>query len=641
VVIASWGLVPIGAGPGAALLQRWHLAPTWAVALGWVIGLAPALLLSVRMGRPTQRTRAPLLSATLTLIAGFALWAIGPSPLNAYLTVTTLLLMWAAFAGWFERVRLKPSPAPNPAFAALAGALLAWLAALNGPVGGPATRVALAGALITAGFHVQASAQRTPALRWLALPVLVLIPHTTPGVLALPALLWLVIESLRQRSEGDAFSALLLHPVRAFVATFTIGGFMGASLLALPAATESGTPIAFIDAVFTAFSAICVTGLAVLDTPATFSAFGEGVILTLIQTGGLGVMTFSTAALVFFGERLSLKHERAAATLLGSPDRSTLKRMLRTVFGVTFAIEAAGALLLTLTFWLRGEAAAGALWRGTFTAISAFCNAGFALQSDSLVPFQTAPGILWSVAALITLGGLSPVLILRVARRRRLGIQARMVLWTSAALTVGGFVLIAGAEWQNTLAHLGWFDKITNALFQSVTLRTAGFNSIDLAAITPASFSVMVPLMFIGGSPGSTAGGIKTTTLAVVVLLVRSSVLGADRVRLGPWVLRRADVNQAAAVATFGVLTVFAMLMALALTQHIDFGPLLFEVVSAVGTVGLSVGATGDLDGIGKGLVSLAMLAGRVGPLSLLLILIRNQRPGPVIHRPEVQIDVG
>jgi trk system potassium uptake protein TrkH len=215
------------------------------------------------------------------------------------------------------------------------------------------------------------------------------------------------------------------------------------------------------------------------------------------------------------------------------------------------------------------------------------------------------------------------------------------VLWTSLALTLIGFVAFLTLEWRGTLSHLGAFDRVINALFQSITLRTAGFNSIDLAACHPATIAVMLPLMFVGGSPASTAGGIKTTTLAVLLLLLRASFGRAERVRLMGRSLRPETTHKAAAVAFLGFASVFATLLLLLATQSMRFDVALFEAVSALGTVGLTIGGTGALDLVGKVVVIVAMFAGRVGPLTLLIVIGRRGRVGAGPGLPPVEVDVG
>jgi len=462
---------------------------------------------------------------------------------------------------------------------------------------------------------------------------------------ALPAALLplLVVRGNEGSWVASAASSVLEHPPRMLVVTFLVLCFGGAVLLALPASTESGVPISIVDAAFTAVSAVCVTGLATVDTPTTFSPFGEGAILFLIQVGGLGIMTFYTAALAALGKRLSLRHESTIAASINVRERQELVRTLVRLLAFTFVVELVGAALLTLAFVLRGEAFLGALWRGVFTSISAFCNAGFALQSDSLVGYQDDPLVLHVIAIVIVLGGLSPAAALAFpsfVRRRPVALQIKLGLVATAVLLLGGFVLYAFLEWNVSLAGMSAGDRLNNAWFQSVTLRTAGFNSVDLAQTRPATQTLMIVWMFVGGNPGGTAGGAKTTTAALLVLMVIAAMRGRPFVDVFGRRVPHATIYRAAAVFTVGVLSAVGLLAALQLTQAMDLHVAVFETVSALATVGLSIGGTGQLDEVGKVLVMIGMFAGRVGPLTLFLFL-SEQKGDELWKHPEEEVDVG
>ncbi|MCG5053607.1 MAG: hypothetical protein KA712_11655 [Myxococcales bacterium] len=443
--------------------------------------------------------------------------------------------------------------------------------------------------------------------------------------------------------RADWWDPIMEQPARMLVSTFLALCVVGTFILALPGASATDLSIGLSDAAFTAVSAVCVTGLAVLDTSRDFSFAGQLAILVLMQLGGLGIMTFSTAALRLLGRRLSLRHEAAMAELMSAQDKGRLFGSIRRLILFTFVAEAVGAFLLTALFSSHGDALGTAAWRGVFTAISAFCNAGFALQTDSLIPYQSDPAVLYTVGALIVAGGLSPGLALHLPdylRGRRTSAQAQIVYVTSAILLVGGALWYGAVEWDNSLLGLGFWDKVHNAVFQSLTLRTAGFNSVDLAQVRPATLSMMMVWMFIGGSPGGTAGGIKTTTVGVLVLAVLATVRGRDWVlALGKHIPHR-TVFRAAAVATVAGLGVLGGLVLLQLTQNIASDRAAFEVVSALGTVGLSIGATGMLDGIGRAVIMLCMFTGRVGTLTLFMILGTVALSDPW-RRPSEDIEVG
>lgn len=445
--------------------------------------------------------------------------------------------------------------------------------------------------------------------------------------------------------QGSWWAGLLEHPERMLVTTFAIMAAVGTLVLALPQSSATGTGVGVLDAAFTAVSAVCVTGLVVLDTPTDFSPVGHVAILALMQLGGLGIMTFSTAALRMLGRRLSLREESAVARLIGTKDRSRLITSAQDVLRITFVVEGAGALLLTILFLAHGDDLADALWRGVFTAVSAFCNAGFAMQSDSLVPYQHAPLVLHVVALLIVVGGLSPAVILALASLRTrparpLSVQVRMCLVAAAALLVTGFAFFLVSEWDSSLAGLSLADKLHNAWFQSVTLRTAGFNSVDIAAVHPATWFMMLAFMFVGGSPGGTAGGIKTTTAGVLLLSVFHTIRGSSAVTAFGRRIPEQTIQRASVIAIVGVAGIGIGTLALLLTQQLPLTAVVFEVVSALGTVGLSVGATGELDEIGRIIVLACMFVGRVGGLSLMMLMTQRANLGDV-RLPLQDIDVG
>lgn len=354
-------------------------------------------------------------------------------------------------------------------------------------------------------------------------------------------------------------------------------------------------------------------------------------------------MTISTSALSLLGRRLSLRQEAVMAALVSQENRADLYRALTRTLWVTALFELVGAALLTLEFHRAGEAWPMATWRGLFTAISAFCNAGFALQSDSLIPYQSRPIVLHVVSVLIIAGGLSPVAIVALpaaVRGKRIKLQVRVALLSTAVLLIGGFFVVGALEWGSSMSALGWLDRLHNAWFQSVTLRTAGFNSVDFNALQPATWMVMMVFMFVGGCPGGTAGGLKTTTAFVLLLSVAGSLRGRTTADAFGRTIPNRTVFKAAAIATMGVLATTVAFTLLLIAQQIPFAVALFEVVSALGTVGLSIGGTGMLDEIGKTIIMVCMFLGRVGPLTVFLILSDRRMP-PAWVLPEEEIEVG
>ncbi|MCA9513781.1 MAG: hypothetical protein KC635_02455 [Myxococcales bacterium] len=468
------------------------------------------------------------------------------------------------------------------------------------------------------------------------------------GIAALHSIVVLLVVPGTSASDdshtGNWWDPIFGHPERLFVATFAVLCTIGALLLAIPASSADGLPIAIEDAAFTSVSAVCVTGLTVVDTGHAFSPLGQGFVLLLIQAGGLGIMTFSTAAIRLLGRRMSLRHEGVVARLVSSQDRSQVFNTTVRLLLFTFTVEAVGALLLFIAFTLQGIPLGEAVWHAVFTAISAFCNAGFALHSDSLVSMNGDPIVLHTVAILIILGGLSPAVVLAIPsslrRRRPIPPQARLALVTTGVLLLVGFGTYLAVEWSTTLKGLPIGDRIQNAWFQSVTLRTAGFNSVDFSALQPATLVMMMTLMFIGGSPGGTAGGIKTTTLGVLVTAVVAAIRGRHEIviygrRVSIRTVFRAAANVAASVAV-----VLLGLLLLTLTQNMSLRHASFETVSAFGTVGLTIGGTSELDTVGKVIVMAIMFIGRVGALTILVFLSQGARDDADWRRPEVDIDV-
>jgi trk system potassium uptake protein TrkH len=506
---------------------------------------------------------------------------------------------------------------------------------------GLADEALAASAVLTQALTVHWLWIKSPGLRglgWMAVSiaaavvVVALLPsgNARPAALAVGLLTFLALphEGLAQVRHEHWWEALINHPARVLLSTFFGLCFLGTVLLLLPGATVRG--IGLVDAAFTSVSAVCVTGLIVLDTPNDFTGFGQGLILLLIQLGGLGIMTITTVALHVMGRRLSLRQERLM-TMMTDTGHQDLLSSLVTILRFTFIAEVLGAVALAAFFYQDGDLFRTALWRGVFTSVSAFCNAGFALQSDSLIPYRDNPFILHVVALLIISGGLAPAACLIVPRwlaGRRVPLTMHLALGSTAVLLVVGILLILVLEWQGILAGMGVADKIHNAWFQSVTLRTAGFNSVDIAGVTAPVFLVMLGWMFIGGCPGGTAGGIKTTTIAVLALTFWASITGRGEVIVRNRRIAPGTIYRAVTIVGSGLLLWFVLVLMLAITQQIPVRDLIFEVTSALGTVGLSTGATARLDGIGKIIIMGAMFIGRIGPMTLFMLLSEEHSPG-------------
>lgn len=630
---------------------------------GFVAALLAAAALLIR--------RLPFLGRCAASLGAFLLAAAGAFVLtHSPALALTALLGLAAGVGWlwYDELPLtaaseddRPSPAGVGPDCALA--LLAWL--LVGPVRAASSEAARVAAVVAIALCMVRGAQRVLG-HWSArsLRILVTALLSLPAVVSLAAvaagalqpghginilavgpallLLWAWTQGRRQ-DEPTWWGAVLEHPARLLVVTFVSLSGIGAALLSLPASSQ-GPAVSALDATFTAVSAVCVTGLVVLDTPTTWTGFGQGILLALFQLGGLGIMTFYAAAIPLLGRRLSLRHERALAGALSIDDRGRLFRTLMRVLAVTFGCELVGAGLLFTAFSIDGQLRGEALWRAVFTSVSAFCNAGFALQSDSLVAYQRNPFVLHTVAFLIIAGSLSPAAVVAVPRlltrkRRTLSLELKLIFTVSALLLVLGSVTYAAFEWSESLGHLGVADRLHNAWLQSVS-RTAGFNSVALSDTRVATQTMMIFLMFIGGSPGSTAGGIKTTTFAALCLAVFAALQGRSEAIAFRRRLSHVSVYKAAAITTMGILSVIVVLVTVLLSQPLPPQVAVFEVVSALGTVGFSLGGTALLDEIGKVLVILCMLAGRVGPLTLFVILVERRYDTTWVY-PHEELHVG
>ncbi|WP_053233164.1 TrkH family potassium uptake protein [Sandaracinus amylolyticus] len=451
-----------------------------------------------------------------------------------------------------------------------------------------------------------------------------------------------------QRFLADAAD----HPARLMVLSFGITAFLGGFLLTLPEAVVRVEDASFLDGLFTATSAVCVTGLAVNDVGATYTFFGEAVIVVLAQIGGLGIMVLSASFVVLAGRKLRVKQSAVLVEMIDAGSLAALRRTLIAIVGYTLLFEAIGALLLYAFTGFHPEVMRGPddphpiagagdrAWWSVFTAVSAFCNAGFCLSHANLAGFAASWPICLTVAALITVGGIGfPVIDElrrhaweRVRRRRpdRLSLHARIVLGTSAMLTLGVAAILLVLEWSQSLAHLPWHARVLASLFQSVSMRTAGFNTIDLGAMRAVSIALACVVMVIGASPGSTGGGIKTTSFAAICAEVWAELRGhasarlLDR-RLEPGVVRRAMGVTFLSLAIV-MLGTFAMLM----TEDHEPLRILFEVCSAFSTAGLSTGITSSLSPAGKLVLIVMMFAGRTGPLTLALAMATETKRTPV-----------
>ncbi|MDF2922571.1 MAG: TrkH family potassium uptake protein [Paenibacillaceae bacterium] len=438
-----------------------------------------------------------------------------------------------------------------------------------------------------------------------------------------------------------------LSPSRVILLGFAVSILIGAILLALPIASTTGASIGFLDALFTSTSAVCVTGLVVLDTAGAFTLFGEIVIICLIQVGGLGFMTFSVLIAVILGKKISLKERLLIQQSTNTISVQGVVRLSISIFVIAFIVELVGAALLTIR-WAAEMGWARAVYYGVFHSISAFNNAGFAFWPDSLTRYVGDPLINIVISLLFIIGGIGFTVILDVFRKRswrRLTLHSRVVLLTSGLLCVVGFLVIFLIESFNsaTFGPLSWSERLWAAYFQGTVTRTAGFNSIDIGLMLPASQLLMIFLMFVGASSGSTGGGIKTTTFAVLLLSIVSTVKGRTDVELMKRRISHELILRALAVMIISLGVVLLSAFLLTLTEqrlHKDFMELLFEATSAFGTVGMSMGVTPDLSAMGKLVMIMTMYIGRLGPLTLAFAL--SQKNNKQKYRyPEEKLLIG
>lgn len=451
-----------------------------------------------------------------------------------------------------------------------------------------------------------------------------------------------------------------VNPPRIIVLTFALAILAGTALLTLPVSTAGEKPLNWINALFIATSAICVTGLSVVDIGTTLTHFGQCVVLGLIQVGGLGIMTLSCAFLLLLGRRLSFRDQIVVKESLARGRLSSLHGLIGSIIATTLVVEAAGAVILYARLrHARGYPPLKALYHSVFHSVSAFCNAGFGLYPDNLERFSRDWTATATLGALIVIGGLGFAVIHNIlgyrfwekdrAARGALSMQTKTVLAVTAALIAFGTVCFLGLEWNSSLRNYSLPDKILNSLFHSVTPRTAGFNTLPMNAIGSPALFITIILMFIGASPGSTGGGIKTCTLAILIASSRAIMRGRSEVRLMKRSVEPKIVAEAVCVTFFAVCLVILVCTLLLVTERnlVTDTPgkghlmhLLFETVSAFGTVGLSTGVTPMLTAWGKLLIVLTMFAGRVGPLTLALIIMRRVSP-PMVHFPEEEIMIG
>ena len=426
---------------------------------------------------------------------------------------------------------------------------------------------------------------------------------------------------------------LRFHPAQVVFGGFSAAALLGAGLLALPIAKSGPGGATPIEALFTAVSALCVTGHIVVDTPTYWTLFGQVVILVLIQVGGFGVMTFASFVGLIVVRRLSFSARLNTAAEAHSLGLGDIKSLVLGVVRISLVIEASVALILAVRFATAyGYSPLEAAWLGVFHGISSFNNAGFSLFSDSIIGFAADPVVSLTICISVILGGLGFPVILQLLRdgwRPRLwNMNTRLVLAFTAILLLGGTLYITALEWDNpdTLGALDPGARVLTGFFHSVQTRTAGFNSVDIGAMDGATLLGMDVLMFIGGGPAGTAGGIKVTTFAVLLFILLAEIRGDGVVNVAGKRLSRAVHRQAIAVVLVSVAVVVAATIAIMLISNLDLDRVLFETISAFSTVGLSTGITAGLPAPAQLILVVLMFVGRLGPITFATALALRQR---------------
>jgi len=437
---------------------------------------------------------------------------------------------------------------------------------------------------------------------------------------------WYVALSIIQKPKTGSSSSLVL--IYGFAITIVIGTV----LLMLPIASKTGHPTSLVDALFTSTSAVCVTGLVIVDTGNYWSFFGQSVILALIQIGGFGFMATATLLLLLFGRSIGLRERLLIRESMGLKRLGGLVGLIKQIAIFAILTEAIGAVIFYIRFSTAGTQGM-AIWKSIFHSVSAFNNAGFDLFGDfqSLSGYQRDPLTVITTAILIILGGISFLVLSDILKRRnikRLSLDSKLVLSSTLFLLILGTVVIFITEFSDpgTLGTLSPLQKLLNAFFQSVTARTAGFSTISMGSATTYVLFFTMLLMFIGGASGSTAGGIKVNTFGLLSATIWSTIRGKEKAGAFRNEFIAQQMNRALALVILSLILLFTVVFLLTITEKFNFIQLLFETVSAFGTVGLSTGITPGLSTAGRLIITITMFIGRLGPLALVLALTQRQQ---------------
>ncbi|MCK5197700.1 MAG: TrkH family potassium uptake protein, partial [Spirochaetales bacterium] len=448
-----------------------------------------------------------------------------------------------------------------------------------------------------------------------------------------------------------------VHPAQTIFMSFLLVILGGTLLLMMPFTAAEGNGLPFLNALFTSTSAVCVTGLIVVDTAVYFSIWGQIIILVLIQIGGLGIMILSYFTVFVLRRAMSVEDKVLISYMLSDDDMSSISRTMKSIVGITFLIEGIGALILFAGFVKNTTMDAGSyFFYSIFHSVSAFCNAGFALFSDSLEGFSSSLLLSGGIAILIITGGISfsvianlrSVITVRLGGKilennrgqSRLTLNTKIVLSLSSVLLISGTLLFYALEHGGTLRNMSIGGQYLTAFFQSVTLRTAGFNTVSFGSLAPSMLVIMMIYMFIGAASGSTAGGIKVNTVAVLGSAVKSAWRNEKDVVLLKQAIPPELVLKAFMILLFGVVAVITGTFLLAVTENAPLEDIMFEAVSAFGTVGLSTGLTSGLSSFGRLVIIILMFIGRLGPLTVLAATSSGSKRLNVTY-PRAEISIG
>ncbi len=449
----------------------------------------------------------------------------------------------------------------------------------------------------------------------------------------------ILLPSMPGPRTGVSSSLLLIYGFAGLIV-------IGTLLLTLPISSKSGQPTSIVDALFTATSAVCVTGLVVVDTGDYWNFFGQGIILALIQLGGFGFMTSATLLLLAFGRRIGLRERLLIGESMGLSRMGGLVSIVKRMAIFTLLIEAFGAIVFFIRF-SSGNPPGVSIWKSIFHTISAFNNAGFDVFGNfrSLSDYQADPLMIIATAILIIVGGISFLVVADMLRARslvKLSLDSKLVLSTTVSLLVVGMIVVLLMEFNDPIT-LGTFSvpqKFLEAFFQSVTARTAGFSTVDMGNMTSYSLFFTMILMFIGGASGSTAGGIKVNTFGMLTATIWSTIRGREHAGVFGREFTTQQIQRALAVVMLSIGLVSVVVFLLTMTEEFRFINLFFETVSAFGTVGLSTGITPDLSLAGRLIITATMFVGRLGPLTMMLALIQRQKPTEYRY-PEETVRIG